>query len=503
MDIVVKKMWWENAAELYKSCQNILDDHRKWKKQIVVVSAIRSQKTNTTDYLIELGKLLGEEKPNIEKALEILNTIHLFHREVSAEKLSEYDIKVEEFIDTFFKILQSDIHYYIKQENKIIIPCPENDYSIVNHKGKVISLLWFWEYLSSEILSHVLSQIGTDIKWISIDLWSLVSNDETKHLDEQALFSLLEEKIYSVTNHHIDSGNVPILSWYIWVLDGWIEYAIGRWYSDATAAICIVWYAHNGYSWILEIQKSVKWVLTADPRVLYNPESARLIKEIDYVIAREITGDSWANAKLLHSQAIREEVQDAGVKILLFDPFSSDKDNGTWVLPKATKTSGKIFVGGRNNIVFFSISSGKMFQSGVLANIFWVVREYFSVDIISASETEVTFTIDASKDISKKLDTMSEKLRIICNIQENTHMEFVEYETDRALIFCIGQHMRDNVWLLARASNILSENNINIELVSQWRLQRAMVFGIDWKYMQKAINVLHEAFITDLQYSNN
>jgi hypothetical protein len=57
------------------------------------------------------------------------------------------------------------------------------------------------------------------------------------------------------------------------------------------------------------------------------------------VIAREITGDSGANAKLLHSQAIREEVQDAGVKIHLFDPFLLGEDNGTWILPEVTKTT--------------------------------------------------------------------------------------------------------------------------------------------------------------------
>jgi aspartokinase len=107
------------------------------------------------------------------------------------------------------------------------------------------------------------------------------------------------------------------------------------------------------------------------------------------------------------------------------------------------------------------------------------VKEYFSVDIISASETEVTFTIDGSKNITQKLDTLSERLRIECNIHKDTKMEFVEYEMDRALVFCIGQHMRNNVGLLARASTILSENNINIELVSQGRLQRAMVFGVD------------------------
>ncbi len=491
-------MWWENTAELYKSCVNILEDHKKWKKQIVVVSAIRSPKINTTDYLIQLGGLLAEDNPNEKKVLVILAQIQFFHKEVACEKLSQYGINIEEFIDTFFIDLETSIRFYIHQKNKVISPGIENDYSITNTHGKIISLLWFWERISCEILSCVLSHITTGTKGVSIDLGDLVTVDETQNLSQWEIFSLLEERIFDSTKPHLDNNLIPILSGYIWALAGWIENAIWRWYSDATAAICVVWYAHKWFPWILEIQKSVRWVLTADPRILYNPDSAKLIKEIDYVIAREITGDSGANAKLLHSQAIREEVQDAGVKIHLFDPFLLGEDNGTWILPEVTKTTWKIFVGGRNNIVFFSISSGKMFQPWVLANIFVVVKEYFSVDIISASETEVTFTIDGSKNITQKLDTLSERLRIECNIHKDTKMEFVEYEMDRALVFCIGQHMRNNVGLLARASTILSENNINIELVSQGRLQRAMVFGVDWQHMQKAINVLHEEFIENI-----
>ena len=78
-----------------------------------------------------------------------------------------------------------------------------------------------------------------------------------------------------------------------------------------------------------------------------------------------------------------------------------------------------------------------MFQAGLLAKIFTIVKDYFSVDIISASETEVSFTIDAAKDIKEKLDKMEQELRMICNIHENTNMEFVEYTIDMALVFCV------------------------------------------------------------------
>ena len=218
---------------------------------------MRSPEFNTTDYLIELGNFLAEENIDEKKVLDILSDIQDFHKEVSCKKLSQYDINIEKYIDTFFVDIAKNIRFYIHQKDKEIIPSIENDYSIIDKAGNTISLLWFWEKVSSEILSHVVSQIMSDIKSVSIDLWSLTITDETIHLWQSEIFSLLEEKIFEATKTRIDNKEIPILSGFIWSLNGWIENAIGRWYSDATAAICVVGYAHKWYTWVLEIQKSV------------------------------------------------------------------------------------------------------------------------------------------------------------------------------------------------------------------------------------------------------
>ena len=279
-----------------------------------------------------------------------------------------------------------------------------------------------------------------------------------------------------------------------------IEAAIGRGYSDATAAVCTVWLAQKWHWVVLEIQKSVKWLLSADPRILENPKNAKLIPELDYLTAREITWDCWAQAKLLHHQTLRSEVQEAGVKIHLYDPFSWEK--GSWIVnknrdeSKTEKCSGVSFIGWRKNVIFFSISSGKMFENWILSKLFWIVKNYFWVDIVSASESEVSFTIDWTHAKKEILEKMSQEIKAEFWMWENNSMEFVEYSTNRSLIFCVGQHMKNYVWLLSRATRILSDNNINIEIASQWRLQRAMIFWIDEKDMEKAVNVLHNEFIT-------
>ena len=333
----------------------------------------------------------------------------------------------------------------------------------------------------------------------AIDLSHLVVNQELSWKNQGEVFLHISDKIYQTVQETLSHEKVLVLPWYIWEFEEGIDTVLGRWYTDATAAMLSVWLQNHWYTATLEIQKSVRGILSADPRVLERPEDAVILSHIDYTTAREITWDSWAHAKLLHSQALRSELQDAWVNIHIVDPFSDEQ--GSSVMPKVSDEvlrKTPVFIGGRKDITFFSISSGKMFERGVLSGIFDIVRNYYTVDIVSTSETEVTFTIDQNQWIeNKSFFQMLKQLRNRLSIPENSQGEFIEYEKNKALIFCIGSSLRDRVWVLAQATSALSRQWVNIELASQWRLQRAMVFGIDSRDMQKAVNTLHDIFVCE------
>jgi len=355
---------------------------------------------------------------------------------------------------------------------------------------------------SCRVFSAVIDTVSPDgIISKSVDLSNIIKQWDLDGKDEKTIFNHLSVLLSGIIEEKIVWWYIPVLSGYMWSFSEGIEAAIWRGYSDATAAVCTVWLAQRWHWVILEIQKSVKWLLSADPRILNNPDDAVLIPKLDYLTAREITWDCWAQAKLLHHQTLRSEVQEAGVKIHLFDPFSWEE--GSWIINsnreemKGKKCSWVSFIGWRENVIFFSISSGKMFENGILSRLFDIVRNYYWVDIVSASESEISFTIDWNNVAEKTLQKMTQEIKDEFWMWENNSMEFVEYRTNKSLIFCVGQHMKNYVWLLARATKILWENNINIEIASQWRLQRAMIFWIDEKDMKKAVNVLHQEFITN------
>lgn len=496
---LIKKLGWENAAELSKSSKNILDDYKKWIKQVIVVSAMRSSEFNTTDILIKIWILLSAKKIDKKNIVNLIKQLEDFHLDILSKKLLLINKDIIKLIKDEFDSFKWSIEIYINTSEKTLIPNSWNDYSINIDWDKILPIIWYWETISCKIFAKVLESIWGN--WIiskSIDLSNLVDIWELNWITENEIFVKLSSKIAKVIEKNIKKWIIPVLSWYIWIFENWIENTIWRGYSDATAAITSIWLAKTNNNVVLEIQKSVKWLLSWDPKILENPKNAKLIKKLNYLTAREITWDNWAQAKLLHYQTLRSEVQEAWIKIHLYDPFSNDSD---WSriddnVVNCDINSGVEFIWWRNNIIFFSISSGKMFEKGILTRLFSIVDDYFSVDIVSTSETEVTFTIDWKYSTDKKLEDMTKKIKKEFSMTKNTFMEFVEYKKNKSLVFCVGQHMRDRVWLMSKATKALSDNWVNIEMISQWRLQRSIIFWIDETNMKKAVNVLHNTFIT-------
>lgn len=222
-------------------------------------------------------------------------------------------------------------------------------------------------------------------------------------------------------------------------------------------------------------------------------ESVKLIERIDYLTAKEITWVRWAQAKLLHYQVLRKELQESWINVVLFDPFKNIK--WTLITNKKNKLVSWVeFIWWRNNIVFFSISSWNMYERGILLDITTIAHKYASIDIVSTSETEISFTIDWW--LSKKiLDEMACKIRQKLEMKEDKYENFVRYSENKALVFCIWQNLSHNIGSLWKAAIALAKWNINIEMVSQWTMERAIIFWIEGSDMSKAVNLLHDEFI--------
>jgi aspartate kinase len=493
----VKKWWGENAGKFDKSPLNVASDYKNWNKQLLVVSAIRTDEFNTTDNLIELANLL---KPNSDHSplWDAMNAIvknkiediKNFHINLLEEKLwlnSDIKDKIFCYFEYFIKII--DDWFLLWEDTSKIYPNKKNDYSI-NYLDNSFSLIWFWEDLSAFIQVELINNLN--INWLKakkIDL-SLFSLDLNNLEEDTNVFTFLSWKLRDIIEPILRDNIVPVISWYIPWFEDWIENMIWRGYSDATAWMVCLW-LNDIYDITFEVQKSVLGMLSADPKLVKNP---KLIEKIDYLTAKEITWIRWSQAKLLHSQVLRKEILDASIKIKLFDPFS----DSVWTIiswDKCTSSNWIEYIWSRNNIIFFSISFSSMSDSWILSKIFDVLDDYnISVDIVSTSETEVSFTVDSNID-DDILDNVCLDIRKSLNFEKNDNINFVRYEKNKALIFLVWQNLINCLWILARAALAFEKWGINIKLISQWTMERSVVFWIDSKNMKKVVNLLHDEFI--------
>ncbi len=520
---VVKKLGGENAAEMFKSARNVINDARNWVQQAVVISAMRweniktdseysslkevmaemwkkkekdpkkqrSDIFNTTDVLIEVGKECSKWSSADENMItKYLQAVRDFHSLIIKEKLKEFPevlLRVNAVMNNALNGFVWILQIFLEQENVMSLPSDENDYIIYDEYWKPHSIMGFWEVLSAKIFSSIINELSEiespEIQSTVIDtsnaIWEIIWWNAFTTLSTN-----LSEKVNS-------ESSISIVPWYVGWFKQWIEIAVWRGYSDATAAALAVGMKN---SWVdevtLEIQKSVRGMLSADPRTLENYEDAKLIEFINYIFAKEIIG--WAKAKLLHDQALRKEVIESWVKVKIFNPFDPTS-HGTIIWENLWKSKKWIQFVWWKEAIFFSVSSiTDMWGPWILAKIFEVVKDYASVDIVSSSETEVSFSIEAWT--ASQLKKIQEKLKKVFNIQRNGKHNFVSYSNGKATIHCVG-NLKWIQWLSSEASTLLTQNGINIEISSQWKQERAMIFGIAKKDMKKAVNALHDYFI--------
>lgn len=503
--VIVKKLGWENASEIISNFWHITTDTMKDKFQVLVVSAMRDDTFNTTSLLIQIGKDCNKWMFN--KVLSNIEQIQNFHIQLLKLKCwRNIDLfcSLKKELESITNEFRENILFFINTPRSKLIPSSENDYSFEWINWEVISIIWFWEILSAKIIASSIN-IGINcskIRALAIDTSKIIDHQEIIRLSQESnedistlSFRTLSSKLWAIVKETLQNWIIPIISGFIWTFPGGIENAVGRGYTDATAAAVSVWLTHLDWAKVvLEIQKSVEGVLSADPRLLKNPTSAKVIREISYISAREITWSRWANAKLLHEQALRPELLEAWISIHLFNPF--DWSKWSWIVQQSKNLNSWVeFIWWRKWVHFISISSAKM-GKGYLYEVGKILNDYVSIDIISTSETEITFTVDA-KAINWNLEEFISELRNRLNLWENTNnnIEFVEIVENQSLIFCIGWNISNISKILATSNNVLYNNWINCEIVSVGRLQRAIVFGVDNQDFEKAINVLHKELI--------
>ena len=254
---------------------------------------------------------------------------------------------------------------------------------------------------------------------------------------------------------------------------------LGRGGSDATAvALAAALGAEK-----CEIYTDVEVIFTADPRII---DSAKLIDEITY---DEMLEMSSSGAGVLMARSV-EFGRRYNVPIIVKSTFTNNK--GTVVKEKTMEEAIVSGVTHNDKEVKFTLF-GVPDQPGIAGTVFGSLSEIgTNVDMIvqnvsKESITDISFTApsEQQKDVEDTLKNISKQL------------DAKGYDVDEniARISIIGAGMKSESGVASKMFKTLGDNKINISMISTSPIRVSCV--ISSNDIEKALNVLHEEFITN------
>jgi aspartate kinase len=258
---------------------------------------------------------------------------------------------------------------------------------------------------------------------------------------------------------------------------------LGRGGSDTTAvAFAAAFEAER-----CDIYTDVDGVYTTDPRV---SEKAR---KLDKIAFEEMLELASLGAKVLQTRSV-ELAMRYKVKLRVLSSFEEQTETaGTLVCDEDEIMESKVVAG-----VAFSRDEAKMTlvsvadRPGIAASIFMALSDAgVNVDMIvqniaEEGRTDMTWSCPTDQVMRAQKAIEEAKVQGVINFHE------VIADTDVAKVSVVGIGMRSHTGVAAKMFKVLSAEGINIKVITTSEIKISVL--IDRKYMELAVQALHDAF---------
>ncbi|WP_037310643.1 aspartate kinase [Ruegeria halocynthiae] len=261
---------------------------------------------------------------------------------------------------------------------------------------------------------------------------------------------------------------------------------LGRGGSDTTAvAFAAAFDAER-----CDIYTDVDGVYTTDPRIC---EKAR---KLDRIAFEEMLELASLGAKVLQTRSV-ELAMRYKVKLRVLSSFEEQSDNaGTLVCDEEDIMESNIVAG-----VAYSRDEAKMTavsvadRPGIASIIFTALSDAgVNVDMIvqnisDEGRTDMTFSCPT--------DQVTRAEQALLAIKEEGELNYAELvaDTDVCKVSVVGIGMRSQSGVAAKMFKILSDEGINIKVITTSEIKISVL--VDRKYMELAVQALHDAFELD------
>ena len=330
------------------------------------------------------------------------------------------------------------------------------------------------ETISSALLTMALHSKGIKARSFSA---TQISMKTTSTYSKAKILDIDSNKILEV----IEDGTIPIITGFQGVTETGDVTTLGRGGSDTTAVAI----AAQVKAKRCDIYTDVDGIYTTDPKIVSNA------KKLDSITMEEMLELAGQGAKVMQTRAVEFankykvpvrvlssfnegsgtliSLEDNGMENSLVSGIAFQKDQVKVTLHGVEDTPGTAFK------ILGPISDAEIKVDVIVQNV--------SVD----GKTDFTFTVsNEDQEIVKK---------IVEDVRQKIEFKDLIIDSDIAKVSLVGVGMRSQSGVASRTFKVLSDNDVNIQIISTSEIKITMVINED--IVDKAVQVLHKEFELD------
>lgn len=321
------------------------------------------------------------------------------------------------------------------------------------------------EYLNGKIMAKYLG-------YEFVDSANVIRFDKEGNFDADTTQKLLSERL-AVCERAVVPG------FYGAMANGTVV-TFSRGGSDITGSLVAKAVNANLY----ENWTDVSGFLVADPRIVKNPE---VIHTITYKELREL---AYMGASVLHEDAIFP-VRKAGIPINIRNT-NAPEDDGTMIVESTCRIPAYTITGiaGKKGFVAVNIEKDMMNSEVGFGRKVLGAFEDNGISFEHMPSGIDTMTIFVHQD-----EFEAKEQKVLADINQATHPDSIELESDLALIAVVGRGMKSTRGTAGRLFSALAHSHINVKMIDQGSSELNIIIGVKNEDFADAINAIYDIFV--------
>ena len=305
-----------------------------------------------------------------------------------------------------------------------------------------------------------------------IDSATVIRFDKNGNFDADKTDKLLSKRLQKC-----ERAVIP--GFYGGMEDGTVK-TFSRGGSDVTGSLV----AKAIHADIYENWTDVSGFLVTDPRIVDNPA---VIETITYRELREL---SYMGATVLHEDAIFP-VRKEGIPINIKNT-NKPEDKGTFIVESTCKKPKYTITGIAGKKGFCSINIEKSMMNSEVGFGRKVLQVFEDQGI---SFEHIPSGIDTLTVYVHQDEFEEKEQQVIAGIHRAVQPDFVEMESDLALIAVVGRGMKSQRGTAGRIFSALAHANVNVKMIDQGSSELNIIIGVENRDFETAVKAIYDIFV--------